>query len=176
MGLAGRLVLAALVGIALGAGAAHWLRDPPPPPGSVGAAVGDLQPSFDHAGLNGQRVRAEQFAGQAMVVNFWATWCAPCRREMPALQALSERYADQLVVVGLAIDEPGVVAAFVEDLGVRYPIAVGQADVMASNRRWGNAAGALPYTVLVDAEGIIRWQHLGEVTLRELEQAIERHL
>lgn len=176
MSLFGRLLIAAAIGIALGAGVSWFTREPPPAPGTVGAAVGDPQPGFVHAALNGGEVSADDFAGQAMLVNFWATWCAPCRREMPALQAVSERHSDRLVVVGLAIDEPEPVAAFIAELGIDYPIAHGQADVMQSNRRWGNAAGALPYTVLVDGEGVIRWQHLGEVSARELEQAIATHL
>jgi thiol-disulfide isomerase/thioredoxin len=176
MGLFGRLLVAAAIGIALGAGVAWFTRESPPPPGTVGAAVGDPQPGFVHTDVNGGQISADDFAGQAMLVNFWATWCAPCRREMPALQTLSERHAGRLMVVGLAIDDAEPVADFVAELGIDYPIAHGQADVMHSNRRWGNAAGALPYTVLVDAEGIIRWQHLGEVSLRQLEQAIAPYL
>jgi thiol-disulfide isomerase/thioredoxin len=176
MGLFGRLLVAAAIGIALGAGVAWFNREPPLQPGTVGAAVGDPQPGFVHTALNGGQISADDFVGQAMLVNFWATWCAPCRREMPALQAISERHAGRLVVVGLAIDNAQPVADFVAELAIDYPIAHGQADVMHSNRRWGNAAGALPYTVLVDAEGIIRWQHLGEVSLRQLEQAIAPYL
>lgn len=160
---------AAVLGLALGGLFAWTSRPAPPQPGMAGAAVGDLRPEFRHGGLDGQWVQASAFDGQLLLVNFWATWCAPCRREMPVLQAVSEAHPGDLAVVGLAIDEPDAVRQFVSDLEIRYPIAVGNADVMATQRAWGNSAGALPYTVLVDREGIIRWQHLGEVTGAELD-------
>jgi len=164
---------AALIGLALG-GAFAWLNHPAPPQAGVeGAAVGDAQPGFRHGGLDGAWVDATDFEGQLLLVNFWATWCAPCRREMPVLQQASERYGNELAVVGLAIDDLAAVRDFVAELEIRYPIAAGNADVMATQRAWGNSAGALPYTVLVDQGGVIRWQHLGEVTLEQLETALK---
>ncbi|NDY95932.1 TlpA family protein disulfide reductase [Wenzhouxiangella limi] len=163
---------AALIGLSLG-GAFAWLSRPAPPePGTAGAAVGDPRPGFRHGGLNGEWIDADDFEGQLLLVNFWATWCAPCRREMPVLQAASERHGDDLAVVGLAIDDLEAVREFVTGLEIRYPIAAGNADVMATQRAWGNAAGALPYTVLVDRSGVIRWQHLGEVSVEQLESAL----
>lgn len=169
-------IAAALIGLALGGAVAWWTRPAPPPPGLVGAGLGDPRPDFRHTSVSGEWLTAAQFDGQLLLVNFWATWCAPCRREMPVLQALSEDHAGQLAVVGLAIDEPEAVREFVGELQISYPIAVGNADVMATQRAWGNSAGALPYTVLVDAEGIIRWQHLGEVTRAELDELLAAFL
>ena len=163
---------AAVLGLALGGLFAWTSRPAPPQPGMAGAAVGDPRPEFRHGGLDGQWVQASDFDGQLLLVNFWATWCAPCRREMPVLQAVSEAHPGELTVVGLAIDEVDAVRQFVSDLEIRYPIAVGNADVMATQRAWGNSAGALPYTVLVDRQGIIRWQHLGEVTAAELDAVV----
>jgi thiol-disulfide isomerase/thioredoxin len=164
---------AALMGLALG-GAFAWLgRTPPVAPGIEGAAVGEVHPGFRHGGLDGQWVDADDFTGRLLLVNFWATWCAPCRREMPVLQQASARHGDDLAVVGLAIDDLAAVQDFVAELGIDYPIAVGNADVMATQRAWGNSAGALPYTVLVDRDGVIRWQHLGEVSADHLHDALE---
>ncbi len=160
--------LVALLGLGLGTGLAWLTRDKPAPIGVTGAAVGDQRPPFRHASLDGQWVSADDFNGQTLLVNFWATWCAPCRREMPRLQAFSERHADQVSVVGIAIDDAGPVRDFIASLGIDYPILVGASDVLATQRAWGNAAGALPYTVLVDQDGMIRWQHLGEVTDKDL--------
>jgi thiol-disulfide isomerase/thioredoxin len=170
------LTLVALLGLALGAGYAWLSRPAPPPVGVEGAGVGDLRPAFRHGDLNGQWVEADHFDGQLLLVNFWATWCAPCRREMPVLQAASEQYVDELTVVGIAIDDPGPVRDFVAELAISYPILVGSADVISTQRAWGNASGALPYTVLVDREGRIRWQHLGEVTAEELDQVLAQWL
>ena len=100
----GLYLAAALIGLALGAGFAWLTRAEPVPPGLLGAGPGDLRPDFRHAGLNGEWVSADQFDGQWLLVNFWATWCAPCRREMPLLRDLAEDQAGRLAVVGLAID------------------------------------------------------------------------
>ncbi len=167
---------AAVLGLALGGLFAWTTRPGPPPTGLDGAAVGDPRPDFRHGGLDGQWVSASQFDDRLLLVNFWATWCAPCRREMPVLQAVSEAHPEQLAVVGLAIDDLEAVRDFVEELAIEYPIAVGNADIMATQRSWGNSAGALPYTVLVDRAGIIRWQHLGEVTREELDALLADHL
>lgn len=168
--------LVAALGLMAGIGVA-WLNRPEAPPvGLSGATVGDFRPGFRHGSLDGQWVSADDFDGQLMLVNFWATWCAPCRREMPLLQEASQAHADQLAVIGIAIDDPGPVRDFVNELGISYPILVGAGDVMSTQRAWGNSAGALPYTVLVDRDGIIRWQHLGEVTAEELDAVLNQWL
>ena len=162
----------AVLGLAIGVAAALLTRPSPPQPGTVGAGVGDYRPDFRHGDLSGQWVSADDFDGRLLLVNFWATWCAPCRREMPVLQAADHEHGERLAVVGIAIDDPGPVRDFVEELGIEYPILVGAADVMATQQAWGNSAGALPYTVLVDQEGIVRWQHLGEVSAEELARTL----
>jgi peroxiredoxin len=174
-----RLYLAVVViGVLVGAGLA-WLTEPGAGGGSgapVAAgdelAVGETHPGFRHRDLGGDWVTAADFAGQALLVNFWATWCAPCRREMPALQSVSRKRGDSVAVVGIAMDDAEAVRAFVEELGIDYTILVGYDDVLDTQRAWGNAAGALPYTVLVDADGVVRWRHYGEVTAEELEEAL----
>ncbi|HLS05468.1 MAG TPA: redoxin family protein [Wenzhouxiangella sp.] len=129
----------------------------------AGISEGDFQPGFELANMNGEPVSDGDFAGRAMLVNFWATWCAPCRREMPLLAAVSKKHEHELAVIGIAMDDAGRVREFVDELGIDYTILVGMNDVLETQRAWGNSAGALPYTVLVDSEGKIRWLHLGEV-------------
>jgi len=135
-------------------------------------AIGDPHPGFNLATPGGERVDAERFAGRAMLVNFWATWCAPCRREMPVLQAAGERHGDALAIVGIALDDPEPVERFVDELSIGYTILVGQDEVLDAQSAWGNDAGAMPYTVLVDAEGSVRWLHYGEVTEDQLNEAL----
>jgi thiol-disulfide isomerase/thioredoxin len=135
-------------------------------------ALGQPRPGFNLPSLDGSRVDAAQFSGRPMLVNFWATWCAPCRREMPVLQAASERHGGSLAVIGIALDDPEPVSAFVEELGIDYTILVGQDEVLDVQSAWGNDVGAMPYTVLVDAEGVVRWRHYGEVTSSELDEAL----
>ncbi|MEM7054028.1 MAG: TlpA disulfide reductase family protein [Pseudomonadota bacterium] len=169
------LIGVAVLALALGLVAGRFLREPPPVPTldtSQGMSVGDAMPAFRHADINGQLVSHEDFAGQPVLVNFWATWCAPCVREMPMFQDYAESKADRLQLVGIAIDEPGNVREFVEELGISYTILIGTTDVMQTQQAFGNANGMLPYTVFVDAAGIVRWQHLGEVKPEHLEEHV----
>lgn len=171
------LVVAVIGGVAAGLLIA-WLTRPDAvkpleePESEAFATIGDPRPEFVHAGVNGELWRASDFDGRAMLVNFWATWCAPCIREMPLLQAAAEKYPEHLRVVGIAVDEPGAVDEFVEQLGISYPILIGTSDVRETQRRYGNPDGMLPYSVLVDAQGIIRWRHLGELDEPMLEKAL----
>ena len=122
------------------------------------------QPGFRHSNTDGQWVSAADFNGQVLLINFWATWCAPCREEMPLLQRLQDQHgARGLQVVGIALDDVQQAREFATALDIRFPILVGSQDVMATNRIYGNRSGALPYSVLVDRLGIIRWRHLGPV-------------
>jgi len=171
-----RLILAATLGLAGGIAIAWFTRPDiaPSEPGTATAAgIGDPRPAFRHAAIDGRIVEAEDFDGRWLLLNFWATWCAPCVREMPALQSVDEHFAD-LAVVGIAVDDPGAVQPFVDRLGVTYPILVGTSDVRETRNRYGNPEGLLPYTVLVDHRGTIRWRHLGELERAEIEQALER--
>lgn len=177
--LAGFAVVA-ILGLVLGIGMAWMTRSPPPVPNPEGApdaaALGDPRPDFSHAGIDGRQWQAADFDGQPLLVNFWATWCAPCVREMPLLDDYAAAHSDRLAVIGIAIDEPGQVRGFIEELGIDYPILVGTSDVMATQRRFGNAAGMLPFTVLVGADGTIAWQHLGELDAEDLAEHVTPQL
>ncbi len=136
--------------------------------------VGQRRPDFALADAGGGAVAAESFDGRVMLVNFWATWCTPCTEEMPMLQQLQQEYAHRgLAVVGIALDEPARARQFVQDLQIDYANLFGLADAMLVGRRFGNRSGMLPYSVLVDAEGIIRWTHLGAVTRQQLANQLE---
>ena len=171
------LALAVAVGVAAGITIA-WLTRPETLTATnaelaeTGARVGDRRPDFAHAGINGELWRARDFDGRPTLINFWATWCKPCLREMPLLQSLAETYSEQLDVVGIAIDDPGQVGDFVAELGISYPILIGTSDVRETQRRFGNPDGMLPYSVIIDADGIIRWRHLGELDEAMLDNAL----
>ena len=176
MRLLATLALATLVGLACGVGA-HWIfRAKPAVESLQGPVLGTLRPDFALAGLDGNLWRASDFDGIPLVVNFWATWCKPCVREMPMLKAFSERHTGQVAVIGIAIDEPDRVRDFANRLGIDYPILIGNDDVHQTQKQFGNPAGMLPYTVLVDAAGTIRWQHLGELDREMIEAALQQAL
>ena len=112
--------------------------------------------------------------GHPIVVNFWASWCGPCVEEMPALSALQREYANKgIQFVGLGVDSNKNVQAFLQKVKVAYPIYVtgfGGADLA---RAFGNTAGALPFTVVIDAKGNIRSTKLGQIDPQALKQTLD---
>jgi thiol-disulfide isomerase/thioredoxin len=124
--------------------------------------------------VNGKSVSLDQYRGKTVVVNFWASWCNPCVREMPALDKMSRAYAKQGVqFVGVAIDSAQNVQTFEQKVKVGYPIVIGGyggSDVM---RRLGNAMGGLPFTVVIDKHGTIALSHLGEIQPDQLAKALK---
>lgn len=146
----------------------------PPTPESV---LGLKRPDFTLGNVDGQRVSAADFNGEVLLLNFWATWCEPCRAEMPMLDQLHAELSDQgFQVVGIALDDVQQARAFVEKLGIEYPVLVGMADVMATGRVYGNRSGFLPYSVLIDRSEIIRWTHLGEISRSEVMEQVRPFL
>lgn len=166
-------VLATLAGVLTGRA---LQQDPNQGPAAEGpdALLGQPRPPFTLGASDGRRVSASDFDGQVLLVNFWATWCAPCREEMPMLNEVHAAYAPAgLAVVGIALDDVQRARDFAESLGIDYTILVGAQDVMATGLAWGNRAGLLPYTVLVDRDGVVRWTHLGELKRDPLLAQIE---
>ena len=126
----------------------------------------------------GQRHSLGEFQGKVLVVNFWATWCAPCREEMPAFARLQARWGQRNVqFVGLANDDPQRVERFGRDLAIPYPLWVGGDEVGELSKRLGNRLGVLPFTVLLDSDGRILDSRVGpysEAVLEERLRAIVR--
>jgi peroxiredoxin len=139
--------------------------------------VGQRRPDFTLGSASGERVSASDLDGQVLLLNFWATWCEPCRAEMPMLSEIHDAYADRgFSVVGIALDDVQQAREFAGGLGIEYPILVGAADVMATGLAYGNQAGLLPYTVLVDRSGIVRWVHLGVLERADILARLEELL
>ncbi len=137
------------------------------------AEVGSRHPDFSLPDLGGIVREVSEWDGRVLVINFWATWCPPCRREMPDFIALQRQFGERgLQFVGIAIDEPDAVAEFAETLGVNYPTLVAQADAMELGRRLGNTLGSLPYTVIVDRQGTMVFAKRGELSREQAEEVI----
>ncbi len=165
-----RIILFAAVAVVAGLAGAltGMVLQEDPNEGSAGAGpaslIGQPRPPFTLGAADGQRVSADDFAGQVMLINFWATWCEPCRKEMPMLnQVQAELGPAGLAVVGIALDDVARAREYAAQLGIEYTILVGAGDVMATGLAYGNRAGVLPYTVLVDRDGVVRWTYLGEL-------------
>lgn len=144
-----------------------------------GEVDADIAPSAIFAATfadpDGNRQSLGQFAGKVVVLNFWATWCAPCREEMPAFVRAERRWAGQGVqFVGLANEDPRRVARFGKDIGVDYPLWVGGEEIGEFSRRLGNRLGALPYTVILDPSGTPKRAKVGAYSEQELDAALEK--
>lgn len=146
----------------------------------LGAVVGvesgpATTPEYAYVGLDGQPLSDESLRGKVVLVNFWATWCTPCRVEMPALDRMHQRHeAAGFVVVGLAVDRVSTeaVRAFVQERGVSYPIAHVDARAEAT---FGGVRG-YPTSFLLDRNGRIRHTVIGPVAPVSLEPAVRRLL
>ena len=110
-----------------------------------------------------------QWKGKALVVNFWATWCAPCVQEMPELNELAvANAANGVQVLGIGIDSPANIVEFGNRLKITYPLYVGGLNGTDLSRNFGNKAGGLPYTVLIGADGQVKKTYLGKLKFEEL--------
>ncbi|MCC6532209.1 MAG: redoxin family protein [Burkholderiales bacterium] len=124
--------------------------------------------------LRGEPQALAQWRGKVLVVNFWATWCPPCLKEMPAFIRLQQQYADKgLQFIGLAIDDKARVATFVAQLGVNYPILMADKEGLTLSREAGNRLGGLPFTVIIDQQGRTVRVELGAVDEKKLEHLLQ---
>lgn len=122
------------------------------------------------ASPDGSRLRLNDFRGQPLVINFWATWCPPCVAEMPLLDAFfGENKSKGWQVVGLAIDQPARVQAFLRSNPVTYPVALAEAAGSDWLRQLGNDAGGLPFTLVLRPDGSVLETKLGKLSAQEIE-------
>jgi thiol-disulfide isomerase/thioredoxin len=164
-------VTVSLIALTAGAGASWWRLNHPPEPAQAKApdstVPGIWQSSFKD--VDGKPQPLAQWYGKPLVVNYWATWCGPCREEMPDFEAASKALGDQAHIVGIAIDNAPAVKKFIAELGVDYPIVVGEEDAMNLMRAEGNSIGALPYTVVYDRHGKKVAAHAGRLRREQLD-------
>lgn len=132
------------------------------------------RPDFRLADTEGRVRQMSEWDGTITVVNFWATWCAPCLQEMPAFVELQNLYGDKGVqFVGIALDTPSAVARFGKKLGINYPLLVGAAEAIAAAAEFGNALGVLPYTAVVDRDGALVHRQAGIYPRDQLEDLLQ---
>jgi len=120
-------------------------------------------------GLDGEAVPLTRWQGRPLLLNFWATWCPPCVREMPVFDRFhKQRSAQGWQVVGVAIDKADAVRQFLTRQPVSYPILLAGLEAAELMQALGNLQGGLPFTVLLDAAGHVKQRHLGETTETQL--------
>lgn len=132
------------------------------------ATLPDELPDFAMAGLDADSVSIRSWPGQPLVINFWATWCAPCLREIPMLKAFQDEHPE-LKVVGIAIDDMAKVEAFADEMGFNYPILVGQTEGVNAAASFGVDFYALPFTIFTAAGGETIGVRTGELHAEHLD-------
>jgi peroxiredoxin len=160
---------AVVVLLACGAGDSGTTRPP---------EIGKPAPDYRAVSLSGDSVSLARARGQVVLLNVWATWCHPCREEIPILQALHERYASRgLELVGVSVDARGeedTIREFANDFRMTYPLWLDPDERVQSTF----LAIGVPATFLIDRAGVLRWRHVGPVRaddstlVRELERAL----
>lgn len=168
------VLVVAILSVAAGLAMFFWLdaeRYSAQESGSADAIVGKRRADFSLPDVNGHKQRISQWNGKVLMINFWATWCPPCRQEIPDFIALQEQYGERgLQIIGIALDETGAVADFAKVMGMNYPVLVQEGVSTKLVAAYGNPSGVLPFTTVVDRDGTVRAAQRG---LLHRERAVE---
>ena len=168
-----RAAYLALVVGAAGAGAAGYLAYqqyarnsvPPAPPAAPPMQLVQRVPDFKLADREGTTRSLTDWQGKSLVVNFWATWCAPCRREIPLLRQLQRRYGPAgFQVIGIAADYRDKVIAYANAASIDYPLLIGEQEALDAATAFGIQVVGFPFTVFSDRQGRVVVCHVGELT------------
>jgi len=162
---AGLALIAALAGIAAYFLSRILLAPEPAPQDPVRPAmIPESRPDISLADRDGRQRSLSEWDGTPLIINFWATWCAPCRREMPMLDALARDYRQQgFEVIGIAVDFREDVLKYLETTPIDYTVLIGEQDGMDAARAFGMQTIGLPFTVFTDRRGRIATVHVGEL-------------
>lgn len=163
-------------------GIAPQIAPAPPAPASApepqtaesAPAMPTTLPEFSLQDRDGQMRSIRSWPGKSMIVNFWATWCAPCRREIPLLREIQQQQGPQgFQVVGVAVDFREDVLKYADEIGIDYPILIGEQDGLDAVTKFGVGSLGFPFTVFTDAQGRIVLTHLGELTRPQSEVMLD---
>jgi thiol-disulfide isomerase/thioredoxin len=130
--------------------------------------LADTLPEFSLGNLAGEQQSITSWPGKPLLINFWATWCGPCLREIPMLKELQQSRAD-LTIVGIAVDRRDPVVAFAADMQFNYPILIGQSEAWEAAAAFGVSIYALPFTIFTASDGSVLGVHTGELHVEHLE-------
>ena len=174
------IVAVAFFGAGLGLLAGGWYRQMPDARVPAGVTIlhrGDQRLDLSLPDPDGKARRLSEWDGRLVLVNFWATWCGPCRDEMPLLDRVGTAWAEKgLQVVGIAIDDDDAVRRFLQDNPVRYPILVDASDGTDPSLVFGDTRGVLPYSVLIGRDGKVLEQRAGAFSQASLTGWLQPHL
>jgi thiol-disulfide isomerase/thioredoxin len=159
----------AILAVAAFIGTRHWSK-PTQPMRSGNAATHPFAPDFSLRDLDGQTLRLSRYHGKVVLLNFWATWCAPCRSEIPRFVDLQKKYGKEgLQIVGISLDDdPRPVSRFYQQSKMNYPVGIGDANLA---EEYGGVIG-LPVSFLVSRDGRIYAKYVGETDISRIEREI----
>ncbi len=136
--------------------------------------VGTKAAEFSLSDVEGTVRHLSEWKGKVIAINFWATWCPPCREEIPAFVELQQAYENRgLQFVGVALQQAEEVLGFMDKFNVNYPSLIGGDDVIKLAKKLGNSIGALPYTVIIDRTGHIAFTRRGPLSKSEADSVIQ---
>ena len=159
------VVIALIFGLILIAGLTLWQK----------TTSEDQLPTFSLQTLDGKPWQPEDYREHVLIINFWATWCPPCRKEMPLFVDLQREFEERKVTfVGIAIDNPESVRSYVENNGINFPILLGDPGGSELSQKLGNEMVGLPYTVIVARDGTIHTRHIGAINEAQLKPLLEQ--
>jgi len=163
------MVIVAVAALAAGAGFyAYRQHAAQAPVARPAAQLASRVPDFSLSDRDGQVRSLHDWHGKALIVNFWATWCAPCRKEIPLLQKLQrERAGEGFQVVGIAVDFRDKVLAYASEMQIDYPLLIGEQEALDAAAAFGVEAVGFPFTIFTDTQGRVIVAHLGELTQAE---------
>ena len=134
-----------------------------------------IRPEFAMKDINGKIRNIKEWDGKVILLNFWATWCPPCLKEIPGFIELQEQYGDQgFQVIGIAVDNEKAVRDYVNEVKINYPVIAAEFEAIELSSRYGNRMGALPYSVIINRESEISNKITGELSKIEAEKLIEK--
>ncbi|MEJ2360914.1 MAG: TlpA disulfide reductase family protein [Gammaproteobacteria bacterium] len=132
------------------------------------------RPDFTLSDIRNKPHDIRQWDGKVILLNFWATWCPPCRHEIPGFIRMYKKFKDKgFVIVGVALDTRQNAIDFLDPMGINYPVLVGEKQGLDLTQQYGNAMGVLPYSVIIDRKGIIRDTVAHAMTEKQAEQLIQ---
>jgi thiol-disulfide isomerase/thioredoxin len=160
------IIIAAIVALTLGVSARHFFA-----PAETSAP--STLPEFNLPGLSGRQHNISEWKGKVLVINFWATWCPPCLKEIPDFMALQQQYVDKNVqFIGIALEDKEPVAEYAAATKINYPVLLGGDNGIILAHQLGNNVDAVPYTLIVDRQGQIIHRHPGELSKEQLLEII----
>lgn len=141
---------------------------------STGATPLDQLAQKKFPAPDGSALDVATLKGKPVVINFWATWCPPCIREMPDLANLARELGDDATIIGIAADSGPHVQKFTEKTpGIDFPLLMAGYKALNLSKQWGNEKGGLPFTVVLDAQGQIHWRHSGALDIEALRSMLK---